>query len=133
MMKKSASTAILIIDDDPVARMLSKRNLEIAGFLGDILSAEDGEVGFQIMMEMPNITFTIILDYHMPLLDGLGFLKRMENENLKNPVFMLSSSIMKSHKEECLAKSNVLNYFVKPIDQPISKTIIEACDTFITT
>lgn len=127
-MKNSSPTTILIIDDDPVARMLSKRNLEIAGFKGKIATAENGEIGINILMSTPNERFAIILDYHMPILDGLGFLKRMVNEKISFPVFMLSSSIMKGHKDECLAYVNVQDYFIKPIDQEKSKMVFNTYD-----
>lgn len=128
----SISTTILIIDDDPVAQMLSKRNLEIAGFRNEIISAEDGEIGLEILANFPNVQFTIILDYHMPVLDGVGFLNRMKNANLNFPVYMLSSSIMKSHKEECMRMENVVEYLVKPIDQEKSKRIIETTRALLT-
>ena len=132
MMEQISPSTILIIDDDPVARMLSKRNLEIAGFEGKIISAEDGEVGFKILAQSsPSTHFTIILDYHMPVLDGLNFLKLMDSKNMKHPVFMLSSSIMKVHREECLRMDNVVDYYVKPIDQTKSKSIIEVSKTVI--
>lgn len=130
MMKTGSPITILIIDDDPVARMLAKRNLEIAGFSGFIETAENGEIGFEIISSSPNRNFAIVLDYHMPILDGLGFLKKMEYDNLKFPVFMLSSSIMKSHKEECLHRKNVVDYIIKPLDQEKSKLIIESSLSF---
>lgn len=132
MMKQMSSTTILIIDDDPVARMLSKRNLEIAGFEGKIISAEDGEVGLEIIKNPSfNEKFTIILDYHMPVLDGITFLKLMANQNLLCPVYMLSSSIMKIHRDECLRMENVIDYLVKPIDQEKSRQIIETSRSLV--
>ena len=132
MMKQMSSTTILIIDDDPVARMLSKRNLEIAGFEGKIISAEDGEIGLKIINNSTSKEqFTIILDYHMPVLDGLTFLKLMAEQNLTCPVYMLSSSIMKVHREECLRMDNVVDYLVKPIDQEKSRLIIETSRSLV--
>ena len=132
MMKQMSSRNILIIDDDPVARMLSKRNLEIAGFNGKIIAAEDGEVGLEILINSNERDhFTIILDYHMPVMDGITFLKLMADKQLTCPVFMLSSSIMKVHREECMRMENVVDYLVKPIDQEKSKLIIETSKSVI--
>ncbi|MFT6324549.1 MAG: CheY-like chemotaxis protein, partial [Halieaceae bacterium] len=46
---ESTTRNILIIDDDPIARMLAKRNLEIAGFKGSIITADNGLVGFDVI------------------------------------------------------------------------------------
>lgn len=115
---------ILVIDDDAVARMLAKRHLEIAGFSGNIITAENGQMGFDIISNSDE-KFTIILDYHMPELDGLGLLYKMKSHNIQHPVFMLSSSLLKEHHNECLQFSMVQDYLIKPVDQQKVKQVIE--------
>ena len=115
---------ILIIDDDPVARMLAKRNLEIAGFMGAISSAENGLEGFNIISKSKK-DFTVLLDFHMPELDGVGLLNKLESNQLNPPVFMLSSSILSENMDSCLSHDFVQEYFVKPMDQVKSKVILE--------
>lgn len=121
---------ILIIDDDPIARMLAKRNLEILGFKGSIITAENGNMGYDILRNHPE-KFIIILDYHMPELDGIGLLKKLDANHLAPPVFMLSSSILDVHKNECLDYRFVQHYLVKPIDQVKTKKIIEFANKYI--
>jgi CheY-like chemotaxis protein len=122
---------ILIIDDDPIARMLAKRNLEILGFKGSIITAENGNMGYDILIKHPD-KYIVILDYHMPELDGIGFLRKLDANRLSAPVFMLSSSILDIHKDECLDYSFVQHYLVKPIDQNKTKRIIEFANKQIT-
>ena len=115
---------ILIIDDDPVARMLAKRNLEIAGFLGSISSAENGQDGYNIISKSDK-EYIVLLDFHMPELDGVGLLRKLKSNQLNPPVFMLSSSILSENMDSCLSHECVQQYFIKPIDQLKSKVILE--------
>ena len=81
MINSCSPMNILIIDDDPIARMLAKRNLEILGFKGSIITAENGNMGYDILCNHPD-KYIIILDYHMPELDGIGFLRKLESNHL---------------------------------------------------
>ncbi|UTW66117.1 response regulator [bacterium SCSIO 12643] len=121
---------ILIIDDDPIARMLAKRNLEILGFKGSIITAENGKMGYEILTSRSE-KFIIILDYHMPELDGIGFLRKLGENQLEPPTFMLSSSILEVHQNECLDYPFVQEYLVKPIDKSKTEKIIEFARRFI--
>jgi len=121
---------ILIIDDDPIARMLAKRNLEILGFTGSIITAENGKMGYDILTSRSE-KFIIILDYHMPELDGIGFLRKLDANRLSPPIFMLSSSILEIHQNECLDYQFVQEYLVKPIDKSKTEKIIEFAKRFI--
>tara|TARA_R110002050_G_scaffold300722_2_gene471877 strand:- start:13902 stop:14306 length:405 start_codon:yes stop_codon:yes gene_type:complete len=124
MINKNSHLNILIVDDDPIARMLAKRNLEIAGFSGAIVTAENGEMGFDVISNSTQ-NFIIILDYHMPELDGIGLLRKLNANNLSPAVFMLTSSILSEDKNECLNYRCVQEYMVKPIDQLKTKKIID--------
>ena len=104
--------------------MLIKRYLEIAGFHCEIIMVENGQQGFEVLQSSTD-RITTILDYQMPVLDGIGLLRKMKNYDINHPVFMLTSSILPSHKTECLEHSMVKEYFVKPIDQDKTRIILE--------
>lgn len=124
MSKKLPNQKVLIIDDDHIAQMLIKRHLEIAGFHGEIIMVENGQQGFEVLQSSSD-KITTILDYQMPVLDGIGLLRKMKNHDISHPVFMLTSSILPSHKTECLEHAVVKEYFVKPIDQDKTKIILD--------
>ncbi|MFT4754734.1 MAG: CheY-like chemotaxis protein [Salibacteraceae bacterium] len=126
---ESTTRNILIIDDDPIARMLAKRNLEIAGFKGSIITADNGLVGFDVIKNSIQ-NFIVLLDFHMPELDGLGLLQKLKENDIELPIFMLSSSIHSQNQNSCLSFSGVQEFFVKPIDQFKTKTVLAFANNY---
>ena len=119
---------LLVIDDDPVARMLITRFLSIKGYKGSILTAENGQEGFDIISSS-NKKFLIVLDYHMPVLDGSGLLKKLSKHNYSHPVLLLSSSSAEELELEFQTHSFVEGYFDKPIDLNKTKIILDFAET----
>lgn len=128
MSNSQSQLNILIIDDDPIARMLARRNIEIAGFEGSIITAENGEMGFDLIQNSDQ-EYVVLLDFHMPELDGLGLLRKLKHHNLQPPIFMLSSSLLAENKQDCLNHPCVQEYMVKPIDQEKTKIILSYVDS----
>jgi len=59
---------ILVVDDDPPARVLARRLLEKGGYA--VAEAEDGEEALTVLRDHPGVTL-IVADLNMPRLDGL--------------------------------------------------------------
>ena len=119
---------ILVIDDDPVARMLITRFLNIKGFNGAIYTAENGQEGFDLISSASE-KFLIILDYHMPVLDGSGLLKKLHENKYSHPIFLLSSSSIEELEKEFQSYHFVEGYFDKPIDLNKTKIILDLAET----
>src|SRR6266545_8354019 len=65
--------SILIVDDDEAVTQTFARMLELEGYA--VRTAVNAEAGLQVASEhQPD---AIILDLRMPLMDGLGFLRRL--------------------------------------------------------
>ena len=131
MESKNVIKNILIIDDDPIARMLARRNLEIAGHNGSIITAENGLIGLDILRKLGSETI-VLLDLHMPQLDGLGVLQKLKEQNIKPITFMLSSSEVTEKQISKLGLAGVTGFLTKPIDQLKSKVILEQTVSLIT-
>jgi len=77
---------IMVIDDDMGMRELLYNSLTKKGY--EVISAIGGEQALQLMTKSkPDL---IILDYAMPGMDGLAFLKRLRSFDTELPVIMLT-------------------------------------------
>ena len=72
-----ANSTILIVDDDEGVTQTFARMLKLEGF--QVRTAINAESGLKVANEsQPN---AIILDLRMPLVDGLGFLRRLRSQS----------------------------------------------------
>ncbi|HQT26895.1 MAG TPA: response regulator, partial [Burkholderiales bacterium] len=80
---------ILLVEDDVVDRMACRRALDgQSSFL--LEEADAAGRGLQLVRsDAPNL---ILLDYHLPDMDGMEFLARLGTENPEIPVIMLTGA-----------------------------------------
>jgi len=104
---------ILSIDDSKTIRMLLKRLF--APFVCELFEAGDGQEGLEVVnREKPDL---IILDYNMPVMDGVTMLRQMrENPEFKRlPVIMLTAEAS-PEIIGTVARLGVRDYVTKPFD-----------------
>jgi DNA-binding response OmpR family regulator len=71
-----AKRKILLIDDDEGTIHSYSRQLRLEGY--EVTTAGNAEMGlFEVRFSSPD---AIIVDFHMPLVDGLGFLRRLRSQ-----------------------------------------------------
>jgi DNA-binding NtrC family response regulator len=81
------SKKILIIDDEP--DFLETMSAIIKGWGFDIIEARDGKEGVDaVRAKKPDI---VILDYIMPVMDGIATLKKIRGIDNKVPVIMFTA------------------------------------------
>lgn len=86
--RKVDQNSILIVDDDEAVTQTFARMLELEGYA--VRTAVNAETGLRAASEhMPD---AIILDLRMPLVDGLGFLRRLRahDEQREVPVAIVT-------------------------------------------
>ncbi|MEK7591686.1 MAG: response regulator [Patescibacteria group bacterium] len=99
---------ILIAEDDPVLRNLYVKKFTIAGFA--IRTAENGEETIQKVLEQaPDL---LLLDIHMPKIDGFGVLEKFPKEERGFPVILLTNFEEEKYKERG-RELGADDYFVK--------------------
>ncbi len=108
----------LTVDDSKVVRKVAKKMLEELGF--NVREAGDGiEALAECVKEMPDC---ILLDWNMPNMDGLEFLKQFRANPQTSNVIIIFCTTMNdiAHISEAIA-SGANEYIMKPFDISIIK------------
>ena len=122
----AAPASILVVDDDPMNRMLLTRDLEREGHR--VATAQDGVRALQTLRAEP---FDIVLlDVLMPELDGYDTLAEIErDEKLRHvPVIMVSALEDIESVVRCL-EMGAADYLPKPFDPVLLRARINGCLT----
>ena len=104
---------ILIVDDSSTMRRILKTQLQGLG-VTDVPEAGNGEEGL-VALEKNMPVDIVMLDWNMPVMDGITFLKTVRANPAYNSVkvVMCTSESEKSKVVEAL-KEGANNYVVKP-------------------
>ena len=104
---------ILSVDDSRTMRMMVKRAFR--NFQCELFEAADGAEG--LAAALANKPDLIVLDYNMPVMDGVTMLRNMrENAELKRtPVIMLSAEDS-NEIISTVARLGVRDYIIKPFE-----------------
>jgi two-component system chemotaxis response regulator CheY len=106
----------LVVDDSSVIRKVARRILEDLSF--EISEAEDGLKALDICRkEMPS---AILLDWNMPVMDGLEFLAQLRREpgGEKPKVVFCTTENDVSHIAKAM-RAGADEYIMKPFDREI--------------
>lgn len=107
---------ILSIDDSSATRQFIKRAIDILGF--EFLEAADGQQGLDILKTEGGQIDLILLDWIMPVMDGMELLKIIKASDLfKNiPVTFVSTEQDRDKILEAI-REGAKNYLIKPFSQ----------------
>jgi len=106
----------LVVDDSRVIRKVARRILEDLEF--SIVEAEDGEAALDRCGErMPE---AILLDWNMPVMNGLDFLVNLRNqEGGKTPVVLFCTTENDMDHITQAISAGADEYIMKPFDRDI--------------
>ena len=91
---------VLVVDDEETFRYVIRHIAQDAGF--EVLEAGDGEAGLALARE--HVPELMILDLHMPRLDGYAVLNRLGDAGLANlPVIVCTSQVLSMDQKRALA------------------------------
>jgi two-component system chemotaxis response regulator CheY len=110
------SRTCLVVDDSRVVRKVARRILESNGF--DVKEAADGQIALDACRaSMPDC---VLLDWNMPVMDGLTFLKALRQEfgPDKPPVVFCTTETEMGFIEAAIS-NGAQEYIMKPFDEDI--------------
>ena len=106
---------LLIVDDHPVNREVLQRQLELLGLSADI--AEDGAAALALWRKAHHSV--VLLDLHMPVLDGFGLAEAIRREEVKcdlprSGLIAVTADAMKGEDARCFA-AGMDGFIPKPV------------------
>ncbi|HEX7665302.1 MAG TPA: sigma-54 dependent transcriptional regulator [Polyangiaceae bacterium] len=110
---------VLIVDDEPNLRKILSAQLSRDGY--DVLTAEDGEQGLQMLKE--HHIDLVITDLKMPKVDGMALLREALREDSELPIVMITAHGTVDTAVEAL-KIGAFDYLTKPFDKDEVRQIV---------
>ena len=114
---------VLVVDDSKSIREIEKRYLQEMGYT--VVEAANGQEALQALEENPDIKL-VLLDWHMPVMNGYEFLKKMRALPKWNHVKVMMATTENQEKsviDAVMAGAN--EYLMKPFDQEMLENKIK--------
>lgn len=114
---------VLIIDDDPILRVIIQKMIYIVDTAVKCYHCENGDIGLSTLHRVNEAADNVIvlLDINMPKYDGWFFLDELQNRNLENlnkiAFYIISSSIDESDKLKSETYSLIRKFYRKPLSK----------------
>ncbi|MBK1873375.1 response regulator [Marinobacter sp. 1-3A] len=121
----SRSMKVLLVEDNPVNRTLTRRLLEKLGC--DVMTANDGEAASSLWQWHP---FDLIfMDCIMPNVDGFEATRRLRvwettHKRSRVPVVALTASAMEEDEERC-RRAGMDSFVAKPVNIEMLRAVLE--------
>jgi CheY-like chemotaxis protein len=115
-------STFLVVDDDPTIRTMYSRSL---AELGEVDQAESGKQALQLLAA--NRYEAVLLDLHMPGVDGFGVLEALAKEDAINrdtPVYVVTGDGSEQARLRALKLRSLL-LLTKPVPLAMLKSLIE--------
>ena len=105
---------LLIVEDNPINQMVLKGLLHNLG-----LSSATCMNGKEALLKIESEHFDgVLMDFHMPVMDGMEATRRMRAQGLALPIIGVSASVMPQDKRAALA-SGMDHTLAKPVDRSL--------------
>ncbi|HYU16354.1 MAG TPA: response regulator [Candidatus Acidoferrum sp.] len=102
---------ILVVDDEPMVRAVTKRTLERVGYR--VITAEDGAEALVRFEESGGAVSAVVLDMAMPVMGGAECFRRLREMSSGVRVLLASGYALEQDARDCLA-AGALGFLEKP-------------------
>lgn len=116
---------ILLVEDDAVNAMIAKKTLEKSGHT--VTHVTDGQKAIDTFSSHPERFDIILMDHHMPILDGVQATERLLNQfslEVLPPIIALTANAMDGEKEKYLS-AGMQDYCTKPFKKEQLNALIQ--------
>jgi len=114
---------VLLVDDSRAVRTVGRNFVTALGM--EALEAEHGQEALEKVREHPDLD-VILLDWNMPVMDGLSFLKALREEPLeKQPVVVMCTTENDMAKIVEAMQAGANEYIMKPFTEEIVREKLE--------
>jgi CheY-like chemotaxis protein len=123
---------VLLVDDDQVCNLISKKTLQRMGIVNEIHTALNGEEAinllndyFQGALSLPDV---ILLDLNMPIMDGFTFIEAFKKLNIPNKDSMRIVIVSSSQNPNDVRKAKEMGisvFLTKPVTETNLRTAFE--------
>lgn len=122
-----SSRKILVVEDNDMNMQLVEFLLEEGGY--DIVKAASGEEALEITRNISGAPDLILMDIHLPGMDGLSVVRAMKTDDRTRriPILALTAHAMRGDKDRFL-EAGCDGYISKPIDV---KTFISSIEQYL--
>ena len=118
--QRLAAMRVLVVEDDPVIRMVSQKLL--AKRVGQVEVAENGAVGLE---KIKSTAYDLILsDYFMPVMDGAEMIRQARASGINTPIISVTAAVLGEEAQE-LREAGANQILAKPISM---KAFIDAVE-----
>jgi len=119
---------VLVVEDNKTNQIIAKSILEEVGI--KVSLSENGEEGVNYFRLHPNEINLILMDLHMPILNGYEATKRIRKINSEIPIVAMTADAITGVEDKC-KRAGITSYISKPYepDKFIDTVIqlLEAC------
>jgi len=105
---------ILYVDDDLSSLLLLREQLKSSDI--NVITESNGKVAISTFMELKDEIDLVILDVHLPNINGYDVLLSIRQNDKKIPIIMVTATSFVENKETIL-KLGANEYLIKPIPQ----------------
>ncbi len=107
---------VLVVEDNPVNMLIITALLRALG--AEPVEAQDGAEALLIARDMHAELAAVLMDLHMPVLDGLGAARALAADARTRhlPVIALSAAVLASEREQALA-AGMVDFVAKPVHE----------------
>lgn len=109
------SVRVLLVEDNDVNRLVARKTLQYLGL--EVIEAANGEEAIRQYQE--HIVDWILMDWHMPVMDGLvatDRIRQLDKRGKTVPIIGLTANVLHEHQNLCLA-SGMNAVITKPLNR----------------